>query len=494
MKRSLGRAPLVPVPLVGPLVGAFVVALVSGAGCAPRASAPTTLKPAQIAERSKIGTVLVMIRHSADVTVPRDTELVPGGQERLVAAAQARVKPGMTQADLVSILFDELLANWRDYLRPVGTRTLPASITSVGSGFFVTPDGYVVTNAHVVGTDEKELKLEFAQKALGTLLDEAVADVSKSLGSLTEDRRKRLASVAAQFYVENMSFGEMKREASLVTSAGPAGMGTVSKPIPAEIVPNGVGEPIPGKDVAVMKASGDNFPTLRLGDDKSVTTGQEIYPFGFPADATFYPSFDPSSATEPSFTRGVVSARKTMAGGWEVIQTDAAIRGGNSGGPVLDEKGEVIGLATFGLIDQKSGASAQGANFVVPTAIVREILGRANVTPKESPVSKDWNEAQSAMDASRYREATAKLDEIETLHPGMPAVAAAKSRAATAIREGKEAASPLAVGPLAVVGGVLAAVGAIAAAFLAGRRRGPGVPPAVPPAPPAPPSAPPRVG
>lgn len=440
-------------------------------GCASKAPVATSLKPAQIAERNKPGTVLVMIKHSANVTVPKDTVMVPGSQQRLVAAIRSRVRPGMNQQEAVALVFDELLGNWRLYLQPVGRRTIPASITSVGSGFFVTPDGYAVTNAHVVGGDEKELKTQFAQKALGSLLDEAVTDVSKSLGQLSEEQRKKLVAVAAQFYVENMSFDSVQRDASLLTGVGQAGMGTLSKPIPVEIVKNAVGEPIPGKDVAVVKANGQNFPTLKLGEDKDLKTGDEIYPFGFPADATFYPSFDPSSATEPSFTRGVVSARKTMAGGWEVIQTDAAIRGGNSGGPVLNEKGEVIGLATFGLIDQKSGASAQGANFVVPAAIVREILGRANVTPSDSPVSKDWIEAQDEMDASHYKTAMTKFDEIETLHPGMPAVAAAKSRAATAIREGKDASGSIVL-PIAIGGGVFVVVAAVAGAFLAGRRRG----------------------
>ena len=160
-----------------------------------------------------------------------------------------------------------------------------------------------------------------------------------------------------------------------------------------------------------------------------------------------------------------------MAGGWEVIQTDAAIRGGNSGGPVLDDSGRVIGLATFGLVDEKSGASAQGANFVVPTAIVREILGRANVVPKRSLVSEDWELAQNAMDASQYRLAQTELDEIETLHPGLPAIAAARTRVATAIREGKDAGSSLVL-PLAIGGGVVVLVAVVAGAFLMGRRRG----------------------
>ena len=356
-------------------------------------------------------------------------------------------------------------------MRPSSYATVPASITSIGSGFFVTPDGYAVTNAHVVGTDEAEMKREFVNKALTARLGGMVDKLAQAFGQVPKEQRDELLAAAARYMVDNMELGEVKKEATLMAGVGQPGLGTTSKPIPVEIVKNAVGEPIPGKDVAVVKASGDNFPTLSLGDDRGLTTGEEIYPYGFPADATFYPSFDPSSASEPSFTRGIVSARKQMKGGWEVIQTDAAIRGGNSGGPVLDEKGEVVGLATFGLVDQKTGGSAAGANFVVPTTIVKELLGRANVTPKESPTTRAWIEAQNAMDANQFKEAMKKLDEVEALRPGLPAVAAARTRASAAIRGGKDASPSFAL-PLAIGASLFAVFAALGGAFLAGRRKG----------------------
>jgi ribose transport system ATP-binding protein len=66
---------------------------------------------------------------------------------------------------------------------------------------------------------------------------------------------------------------------------------------------------------------------------------------GYPGAATFNELLSAESAIEPTMTAGLVSAKKTMQGGWDVFQTDAAMTHGNSGGPVFNEKGEVIGIA-----------------------------------------------------------------------------------------------------------------------------------------------------
>src|SRR5215210_2396835 len=88
--------------------------------------------------------------------------------------------------------------------------------------------------------------------------------------------------------------------------------------------------------------------------------------------ATFHPLISDESISEASLTRGLVSAKKNMKDGWEVLQTDASITHGNSGGPVMNEYGEVIGLATFGSIDYQRQAEVQGMNFIVPSTIVNE--------------------------------------------------------------------------------------------------------------------------
>ena len=101
-----------------------------------------------------------------------------------------------------------------------------------------------------------------------------------------------------------------------------------------------------GKDVAVVKIEVKNAPTLMLGDSDAMEVGDRLYVIGYPA-AGDSPVLDQKSELEPTTNDGHVSAKKTAADGAPILQTNASTTHGNSGGPVLNEKGEVIGLLTF---------------------------------------------------------------------------------------------------------------------------------------------------
>jgi serine protease Do len=119
----------------------------------------------------------------------------------------------------------------------------------------------------------------------------------------------------------------------------------------------------PLTDLAVIKIDGNNLPSVPLGDSTLLHPGQTVLAFGNPLGFRF------------TVTRGIVSALNRpnpyatdrRAPG-EFIQTDAAINQGNSGGPLVNAHGEVIGINTF-LISQTGGFSGMG--FAIPTQIVR---------------------------------------------------------------------------------------------------------------------------
>lgn len=428
---------------------------------------PAKLETSTLAELAKPATVLVMTQYTGNVTVPEvyiPNDRLGTLQNVLQRGVLSGAIPNNERA-VVEAAVVELASNWRQYLASSGgSRNVGVNITGVGSGFFVTPDGYIVTNAHVVSEDEKVLKYQIAQQALGKLLVQDMADIEKEIGAVSEETKKKLQAAVIDFYTNNMQIGDIKRDVSTLYGVGVPGVMSQPKPSPVEVIESGLGTPIPGKDVAILKAQGDNFPTLPLGDDKALKTGEQIYPLGYPADATFFPNFDPSSITESSLTAGLVSAQKTMEGGWTAIQTDAAIRGGNSGGPAMNSKGEVIGLSTFGLRDQQTGASAQGANFLVPTSIVKEFLGRTNVTPSSGPVTEKWTEAVLLMEQGYFKAAQEKLNEVNALRPGMPWVQNAISTATKEVMAGNDK-TPSPIMPIAIGGGVvlILVVGGLAA-------------------------------
>jgi serine protease Do len=119
----------------------------------------------------------------------------------------------------------------------------------------------------------------------------------------------------------------------------------------------------PLTDLAVIKIDGNDLPSVPWGDSTALRPGQTVLAFGNPFGFRF------------TVTRGIVSALNRpnpysddprKPGGF--IQTDAAINQGNSGGPLVDARGEVVGINTF--LISPSGAFS-GMGFAIPAQIVR---------------------------------------------------------------------------------------------------------------------------
>ncbi|KRB70424.1 DegQ family serine endoprotease [Noviherbaspirillum sp. Root189] len=152
----------------------------------------------------------------------------------------------------------------------------------VGSGFIISPDGYVLTNAHVVdGADEMYVTLT--------------------------DKREFKAKI----------IGVDKRT-----------------------------------DVAVVKIEGNNLPRLTIGDPNRLRVGEWVIAIGSPF------------GLENTVTAGIISAKARDTGEYlPLIQTDVAVNPGNSGGPLINMRGEVIGINSQ--IYSRSGGY-MGISFAVP--------------------------------------------------------------------------------------------------------------------------------
>jgi S1-C subfamily serine protease len=120
----------------------------------------------------------------------------------------------------------------------------------------------------------------------------------------------------------------------------------------------------PATDIAVIKISGDNFATLDFGNSDQLQVGQIAIAIGNPYGFQY------------SLTAGVVSAlgRTLRSQGGrlidDVIQTDAALNPGNSGGPLVDSRGRVIGVNTAVILP------AQGLCFAVASNLAKFVVGK----------------------------------------------------------------------------------------------------------------------
>jgi len=120
----------------------------------------------------------------------------------------------------------------------------------------------------------------------------------------------------------------------------------------------------PQTDVALIKVEGKNFTFAELGDSKALKVGEWVLAIGNPLQM------------EHTVTAGIVSAKGRQIGSGDgsyedFIQTDAAINRGNSGGPLVNMKGQVIGINSN--ILSASGGSI-GIGFAIPSEIVKKVV------------------------------------------------------------------------------------------------------------------------
>lgn len=457
------------------VISAIILAMVITQHESTTVRSAAALTPHQIAERSKPGVVMIYTSWKTHIEVP-EPELDPTKQGLLIMRARQMIRDGLyppTKQGLTAAAIRETLRNLPDYIRP--SRNIikkDVETGAMGTGFIITPDGYVLTNAHVVYAEDDYLKWMLTQTALKEIIKKDVEDVTKEAGELdvgiSDETMKVAIDHASAYYEDNMVLGKI--DTKIFTEMGVAipGLQAIQRGFGSDIRKRG--EPTPGKDVAVLKIDKTNLPTVRVGDDSGLTAGDKLFVMGYPGAATFNEALSEESAIEPTMTSGLVSAKKTMQGGWDVFQTDAAMTHGNSGGPVFNEAGEVVGIATFGSIDYETGAQIQGMNFVIPISVAKQFLKEINITPEESRLSKAYIEGLIYYDNEQFSYALEKFREVNELNPGYPYVQQNISDSRAAIDAGRDRTTPIWYYIAAGFGGLIIVALAIAG-FLVWRAR-----------------------
>jgi len=122
------------------------------------------------------------------------------------------------------------------------------------------------------------------------------------------------------------------------------------------------------QDLAVLKINLIKLPTIHWGDSKKIRPGQTVYALGSPLGD--FPN---------SVSAGIVSGmnRALEMDGYVIdnlIQTDAAINRGSSGGPLINMQGEVIGINTFIIRESEERGIAEGIAFSIPSEVAQVVV------------------------------------------------------------------------------------------------------------------------
>ena len=297
----------------------------------------------------------------------------------------------------------------------------PEQITAIGSGFFITADGYVATNCHLIDREDAFIRRQFILSAFRQITDASIAALETSWAThFTEQQRSLLYTTYASVYSRlfSMILYDLKKNVYVVYRSDDGTHHTDTVKRRADIVIKG--QPMPGKDIAILKIDAkEEMPVLTLAPADLPQVGEQLFVYGYPSPVTNNDFVSAASAIEPTLTTGIVSAIKRSVGGWPILQMDANINHGSSGGPVCNGKGEVIGLTTFGSIENTGGLAA-GLNFAVPITILNEYLDTAGITPRVGRATGLFAQAIAFYGSHHYRTALKKFEALRKLNDSYP--------------------------------------------------------------------------
>jgi serine protease Do len=293
------------------------------------------------------------------------------------------------------------------------------------SGFFVSPNGHVMTASHCT---------EYNSEVRDALIQAAGEWTWKNnyyAGSVTE----REALDQAQSYFE---VRKPQSTVTVVWSRAADGSNPVN--LPARQI--GTRQFLQG-DVALLKLETQNTIPLELATN-DVQIGTPIVAVGFPGEVDDVTDAD---KVNPSFKDGTISSKKTIAGGLRgVYEVSAAIAGGMSGGPTVDDEGRVVGINSFGATYQ-----TEQFNFVSPSSIAEELLKDKGIPQTESKDAALLREGISAVLDRKRNKALDALGQIVDREPDWQIAATYRARALALPKE--SGGLPIWAIPLLAIGG-----------------------------------------
>ncbi|NWF86904.1 trypsin-like peptidase domain-containing protein [Candidatus Bathyarchaeota archaeon] len=289
------------------------------------------------------------------------------------------------------------------------------SVGVAGSGFFVASTGYVATAGHVVYCFTQE---NFAQDP-DTRIFVMTASFDVLLQALQQQANynynpAQQAALLAYMQTNGQFQSTPVRVVYAVLGQVEATLTEIeAKGWVARVV---TVSPYIERDLALLKVEGlTNCPVLTIGDSDKVSTGYNVYMFGFP-DVISFQLPSPQTLLAPLMTSGIISAERITNFDTPCFQTDAAITHGMSGGPGLDANGEVIGICSRGSISEAMQEAA-GFNFLIQSNVLKSLLTESSVANTKGPVDEAFLKGLNYYYEHHYSAAKTQFETVTGLFP-----------------------------------------------------------------------------
>jgi len=338
---------------------------------------------------------------------------------------------------------------------------------STGSGFFIGDQGYIATNGHVVVNDPLSIAITYAfeQASKGNMfyfssLAQVAGLTQADIDAGSTDKEKLKIAVDKFYAIPSSQVSASNKTENILVGLGEeqpdmqklfdatkyhSEFKTTDNIKEAKVVDYNY-RAIDGaqtgfftaSDVSLLKIDGSGYPSTKIGSISSLMQGSGLSIIGFPGAASSNLLVE-ASESRPTLTSGKVSSIKSAAGSKsQLIETDATIGHGNSGGPAFNDTGEVVGIATYTI--DGSGDGGGVFNYIRDIADLNELTRKNGVdTASLSQTQKEWEEAIKQIYQAHYSEAVSRLNVVKTLYPQHPRVDQLISLSQDKISSGEEA-------------------------------------------------------
>jgi S1-C subfamily serine protease len=372
--------------------------------------------------------------------------------ENAIIIEKAALIGKLSTVKVFSKMCSEVQINMPDILPKTSAQKYSLCSAGFGSGFYVTSDGVIATNAHVAAPNAFDTVMEalragndagiindiytdvekaytkrypLANKDTQAVKQDIQSVVSSVLAYGLSEKKVTVTRTSTQIFVENGIPFDIDKTTLLpkdpdnylkteliglkeLDSEYEHAFATAKDTKPFTVT-------VP--DLALLKVTNGTgaYPALTLADHNTISAGATIFTIGYPGLANSETLFSDKASTIATITKGSISAVKPSSNDlFKIIQIDATISSGNSGGPIINTDGKVIGISTYGI---SSNVSEKDYNAGISVEELKKFLNEKNITNNTGTTGQRFSSGLNNLLKGYYQWAISDFETVRSDYP-----------------------------------------------------------------------------